>query len=461
MPVLAEQNWTGFRNEGTGRIQADGVPTSWAPDRNIAWNAPIPGYGQSAPVIWKDTVFVTSSDGPWQETGFVHAYDLAGGALKWSTSVPATTKFENYFRNSRAAPTPVVDEQRVVSFFPGGDLTAMDHHGRVLWTVPLFRKFGMPENERGTAGSLAQSKDLVFAVIDHAGPSYAVALRKSDGAIAWKVARGTREASWTSPVVMRHEGRELLVISSAGSVDGYVAETGAFAFQVSGFQGNLIPSLTVHAGSLFVGSTEMFHGNYDPDTVAASNSRIDLLGGKGATYRFRWGTEKANAYYASPLVFAGYVYYVNKSGVLYAVDAGSGERVFAARLGKPCWASPIGITDRHGNPRVYFFMKSGEAVVLRPGKTFDVVSRNKLWTRATMEAAASEARTLRRTNRVPEGEAPPKEGPEKVLGSLPESALHRVFSYGDPIAYAAAAVDGNLLIRTGQQLFCVRQDEAP
>ena len=128
------------------------APTQWAPDRNIAWRAEIPGYGQSAPVVWGDTVFLTSSNGPWQESGFVHAFDLQTGKRRWTTEVPATTKVENYFRNSRAAPTSVVDADVVVSLFPGGDVTAMSHDGKTLWSVPLFRDHGGGENERATGG---------------------------------------------------------------------------------------------------------------------------------------------------------------------------------------------------------------------------------------------------------------------------------------------------------------------
>ncbi len=50
---------------------------------------------------------------------------------------------------------------------------------------------------------------------------------------------------------------------------------------------------------------------------------------------------------------------------------------------------------------------------------------------------------------VPAEQAKPKSGPEKMLAGMPEKSLHKMFSYGDPIVYAATVVGGSLLIRTG------------
>jgi outer membrane protein assembly factor BamB len=455
-PLGAQVSWPSFRNDGSGTVSVEKAPTNWAPDRNIAWRAEIPGYGQSAPVVWDDTVFLTSSNGPWQESGLVHAFDLRTGKRRWTTEVPATTKVENYFRNSRAAPTSVVDADVVVSLFPGGDVTAMSHAGKTLWSVPLFRQHGGGENERAMASSLAQTADLVFALIDHRGPSWLIALRKVDGSVAWKADRGMRGPSWSSPVIATHEGREMVITSSSLTVDAYDARTGKLLWQVKGLQGNLIPSASVSGNSIFAGATAPIHGNYDAGAVASTNSRIQLIMKNGKpSYRFKWGAERATSYYSTPLAFAGYVYYVSKAGVLYAVDAETGEELFRERIGSPAWASAIGVTTSSGESLVYFVMKSGQTLILKPADTFEVVARNELWDEKAMLAAAEAARKQRAANAVPPEEAPPKEGPEAVFAGMPEAELHMAFSYGDPTAYAAAIVEGRLLVRTGQHLYCV------
>lgn len=304
-PAAGQPHWSGFRNGGSGLAEYSNAPTEWSPNTNIPWQVNVPGYGQSSPVVWGATVFVTSTDGPWQEHCFVHAYDLPTGKRLWTREVKATTRVENYFRNSRAAPSPVVDANRVVSFFPAGDVTAMNHEGEVLWSTALFKRFGEAKNERGTASSLAQTEELVLAVIDHDGPSYAVALSKQDGNVVWRTDRGHREPSWSSPVVAKCGESDLLIISSSQTVDAYDAATGRELWSVPGLQGNLIPSATLAGNALYVGSTQMHHGNLDADAVAASNCRIDLTAKSGQPgYRVNWNAKQVNAYYASPLSIA-------------------------------------------------------------------------------------------------------------------------------------------------------------
>ncbi|WDQ17110.1 hypothetical protein [Rhodopirellula sp. P2] len=69
-------------------------------------------------------------------------------ASRWTTHVEATTKVENYFRNSRAAPTCCVDARGVHSFFASGDVTAMTHEGEMLWSMPIIKTYGEVDNEQ-------------------------------------------------------------------------------------------------------------------------------------------------------------------------------------------------------------------------------------------------------------------------------------------------------------------------
>lgn len=451
--AVADEHWPSFRNAGTSVTTVQAPPTQWSPHNGVTWQITIPGYGQSAPVVWGDTIFATSSDGPWQQRLFVHAIDVRSGDPKWSREIKATTKVENYFRNSRAAPTCVVDSERVVSFFASGDVTSMDHAGNTIWSVSLFERYEPAVNERGTASSLAQNDEHVFVLVDHDGPSYLVALDKVSGQASWKAERGDRVPSWSSPVVVQVDQSELVVVSSADTVAAYDARSGKQVWELHDVVGNHIPSPTVAGTSVYTGSTKMFHQrDLGEDRVAGSNCRIDL---NSNGYQVRWGAERANSYYSSPLVFGGYVYYVNKAGILYCTRQETGQQVFAKRIGNPCWASAIGVTTDTGKQYVYLFTKNGFTVVLRPGDEFEQVSRNQLWDREAMQAAAEAASEARKANTVPANEALPKSGPEAMFARMSESALHEMFSYGDPTVYGVAFAGNRLLIRTGQQLYCV------
>ncbi|MGV3484607.1 MAG: PQQ-binding-like beta-propeller repeat protein [Planctomycetaceae bacterium] len=451
----ADDSWAGFRGDGSGITRAN-LPVRWSPTEGVAWQSDIPGYGQSSPVVWNDHVYVTSSDGPFQQDCQVHAFDLQRGEKLWTSHIAATTKVENYFRNSRAAPTCCVDKDGVYSFFASGDVTAMSHDGQLQWTTPLIQIYGAVDNERGVASSLAQTSDRLFVLIDHHGPSYLVAINKLDGQIAWKADRGKRVPSWSSPMVAKSGERDIIVTSSADTVDAYDAATGESLWQLDGLTGNHIPSASVVGDEIFVGSTTMYGGATDEEATAGSNCCIKLTDVDGKPgYQVRWGAERANSYYSTPLAFAGYVYYVNKVGVLYCIDQESGEQLFAKRIGNPCWASAVGVTAANGEQLVYFVLKNGFTIVLRPGDAYDQVARNQLYDAEAMIEASRAAEQQRKANTVPADQAAPKTGPEKVFAGMPESQLHQMFSYGDPTVYGVAVARDRLLVRTGQHLFCV------
>lgn len=214
----------------------------------------------------------------------------------------------------------------------------MTHDGATIWSTPLIKTYGEVDNERGVASSLAQTVTHVFVLIDHHGPSYLVSIDKSNGEVAWKADRGKRIPSWSSPVVARSGDREILITASV--------------------VGDLV----------FGGSTTMYGGATDESATAGSNCCIKLNRTDGhPSYEVRWGAERANSYYSTALAFAGYVYYVNKVGVLYCINQETGSQVFAKRIGNPCWASAVGVTNSADEQLVYFVLKNGFTIVLRPG----------------------------------------------------------------------------------------------
>lgn len=60
-PPPADLTWPGFRGHGmTGVAPGTKVPERWSPAENVTWKVEIPGQGWSSPIVWGDTVFITS-----------------------------------------------------------------------------------------------------------------------------------------------------------------------------------------------------------------------------------------------------------------------------------------------------------------------------------------------------------------------------------------------------------------
>jgi outer membrane protein assembly factor BamB len=429
-PCLGGDSWTSLHNGGNTSVVADKLPVEWSPERGVAWSVGLPGYGQSAPVVWGGQVYVTAIDGDNKESCFVQAYDAKTGKRLWEHKFAATVRVRNSYMTSRAAPTPVVDRDGVYALFESGDLVALTHAGKQRWAVTLFddgeRKF---DNAHGYGASPAQTTAAVVVAVDHKGPSYLLALSKETGKPLWKTERKSR-SSWTSPQVARVGGREQVVISSAGTVDGYDAETGKQVWSHQGLSGNNIPSVTVRGDRVYVGAG-ISQREKDADSAAASNCCLRITPESKDGCEVLWKAKNAVCHYVSPLVHCDHAYYVNQAGVLHCLDAQTGKEVYAERTAGPCWAQPIASGDH-----IYLFHKDGTTTVVKTGARFEEVRTNRLWN----------------------GDAPPlpgrsyeyePQGPKDPRPRKPEA------HYQDPIVYGVAAVDGAFFVRVGTALLRV------
>jgi outer membrane protein assembly factor BamB len=413
--------WPGFRGLGDG-VTAGDLPLKWSATHNIGWKISLPGYGQSSPVVWKQRVYLTAVDGTQREKGFVLSFDAQNGKELWRYRFEPTQKAKWSNMVSRAAPTPVVDASALYVFFEGGDLLALSHAGKLLWSRSLVKDFGEFQNGHGLGSSLAQTDDAVIALIDHRGPSYLLAVSKQTGKTLWKTERASR-SSWTSPVVTSWKGRTVVVVSSTGSVAGYDARDGALLWERDDLAGNTIASANV-AGDLIVVGAGLGRMGLDPKKAARSNCCLKMVQKDGRpSVEMCWTAEKVTSSFASPLIHRGHAYFVSEQGVVYCLDIATGAQRFAERIDGPCWASPLGAGEH-----VYFFGKNGVTTVLRTGRTFQVEAVNRLWDEAA---------------------GPPQKDDEKAAGATGYESL-------DPVVYGIAVVDRTIFLRTGTMLYCVR-----
>jgi outer membrane protein assembly factor BamB len=416
----ADGAWPGFRGHGDSAAAGDRYPTKWSPTAGVAWKVDLPGYGQSAPVVWNGTIYLTAVEGEQKEKGYVLALDAKTGKEKWRHTLAPTQKAKSTYTVSRAAPTPCADADRVYVFFEGGNLLALTHAGAVAWERSLVTDYGEFKGGHGIGSSPAQTADALFVLIDHAGPSYLLAVDKATGKTKWKKDRDGK-MSWTSPTIATQGGKPVVIASSNGSVAAYAADTGDEAWKLAGVVGNTLPSATVVGDAVLVG-TGAGRGK-EPAKDAKTTCCLTLTETDGKPgYAVRWTGKAGVANYASPVASGGVGYFVNAVGVLYGYDLKSGRELFAERIGSPCWATPV-----TAGGHLYCFGKDGTTTVLKPGPTFRVVETNKLWDGPAKPAAPAG-----------EGKGPGGE-------------------YMDPIVYGVAAADGGFYVRTGTALYCLRQ----
>lgn len=414
-------------------------PLRWAPGKNIAWQADLPGYGQSRPTVWRGVVYVTTVEGANKETLHLSAYDAKTGKLRWRRSAPASTTAEAVYTVARAAPTPVADKDGVYAFFESGDFLAFSHAGQPRWTRALFAEYGKFDNGHGCGTSPVQNANSLFVLVDHLGPSYLLALDKKTGRNRWKTTRESKR-SWTSPLLVKRGKSEELVVSSAGTVHGYAASTGERLWELTGITGNNIPSPTTDGEHIFIGAATSPRES-GGRSAAESNQCLTLTEKDGKpSVELKWQAKKAVCSYMSPTPYRGLVYYVNAAGVLFCLDVTTGEEKYSERIDGECWMSPIPAGDF-----LYFFARNGKTTVVKAGPVFEKVATNTLWPEGEPPMPSLTVAEPKR----PEGAgAAPRPG-----GGPPPGASRD--SYLDPIVYGATLAEGAFFIRVGTRLWCV------
>ncbi len=73
--------WRGPRQDGTS-IETN-VPLEWSESKNVHWRISIPGVGHSSPIVWRDSIFVTTALADAQ-TRHLLKIDRESGDIVWN-----------------------------------------------------------------------------------------------------------------------------------------------------------------------------------------------------------------------------------------------------------------------------------------------------------------------------------------------------------------------------------------
>src|SRR5439155_23676458 len=86
-----------------------------------------------------------------------------------------------------------------------------------------------------------------------------------------------------------------------------------------------------------------------------------------------WKLKTRVGRYASPILVDGLIYTASDESFITCLEAATGQSVWTERVGGKFAASPI-----YGDGRLYFFSQEGPALVVKPGRTLDVLATNTL-----------------------------------------------------------------------------------
>ncbi|MGA2619817.1 MAG: PQQ-binding-like beta-propeller repeat protein [Thermoguttaceae bacterium] len=384
--VSRGQDWPEFRGPlGNGHAAAvedapsAGLPLRWSETQNVTWKTPIPGCGWSTPVVMGGQVWLTTATEDGHDF-FAVCVDARSGRVRLDRKLFHADKPEPLGNgvNCYASPSPVVEPGRVYVSFGSYGTACLDTATRkTIWT----RTDLACRHYRGPGSSPILFEDLLILTMDGVDVQYLAALDKQTGRTVWKTDRttawndldaagkpkteGDERKAFSTPIIIRVEGKPLLISSGSKALYGYDPRTGRERWKV--YHG----SHTAASRPVFAEGLVMF---------VTGMGRTELWAvkpdGQGDVTRSHvvWkNSGKVVFKLPSPVAVGQLVFMVNDGGVASCLEIATGREIWQERIGGHFTASPI-----YADGRLYFCSQEGGVTVIKPGRTCELLATNTL-----------------------------------------------------------------------------------
>ncbi len=385
--AAAPTDWPDFRGpqgDGHARVAADlkpaGLPLRWSETNHVKWKTPIPPYGISTPVILGDQVWLTTATVDGHDF-FAHCVSAGTGELLFNEKLFHSDDPEplgnGASMNSYATPSAVIEPGRVYVHFGSFGTACLDTAtGKVLWKREDLRC----RHYRGASSSPVLFGNLLILTFDGADVQYHAALDKQTGKTVWKTDRsvvwndenvpgemakdGDLRKAHSTPLIVTTAGKPQMLSAGAKAAYGYDPRTGQELWKVQYNDWSAAPRPLFDRGLAFIVT-----GLTKRELWAI---RTDGQGDVTDTH-VAWKLRTRVGKYASPILVDGLIYTAAEESFITCLDAATGETVWTERVGGKFASSPI-----YADGRLYFFDQQGTALVLKPGRTLEILATNVL-----------------------------------------------------------------------------------
>jgi len=371
-------NWPAWRGPTADGISTEtNLPTTWSATENIAWKLPLPAYSGSTPIIWGDTVFLNMATA--SNTGGLElwAIDRNKQAVTWKRPIAGGNHIER--KQNMSSPSPVTDGKNVWVMTGVGILKSFDFAGKEIWSRDIQTEYGRFGLNWGYASSPLLHDNALYVQVLHGmktdDPSYVLRIDAMSGKTVWRVERPTaaqRESpdSYTTPALLRYDGKTEIVISGGDAVTGHDPATGQELWRVDGLNPQNRGDYRIVASPTIIGSLIVSPSRNNPLSAIRAGGR-GLVNGTHIAWQFDRGPDVP-----TPVSDGTRLYVVNESGVAFCLDVKTGATIYGPeRLPSDFYsASPV-LADG----KIYVTGEAtGITTVYRAGPKFEILASNSL-----------------------------------------------------------------------------------
>ena len=390
----AAGNWPQWRGPGLNGVSEErNLPERWGAAENVAWKLALPGLSGSTPIVWGERIFLNVGEG---DALSLWCVDRSKGEVVWRK--PLGSGNVRMRKHNMSSPSPVTDGKSVWVMTGTGVLKAFDFTGRELWSRELQKEYGAFGLNWGYASSPLLYEDSLYVQVLHGmntdDPSYVMRVSKATGKTVWKVERPTDAESespdsYTTPAVVRHGKSTEIVVTGGDYVTGHDPSTGKELWRAGGLNPDRNPYYRIVASPVVT------------DGVIYAPTRVRPLlafrpGGRGDVSKSHllWSFPNGPDV-PTPVTDGKYFYVVNDKGIVWCLDAKTGQEVYGQKRLKTGTysASPV-LADG----KIYATSEDGVTSVFKAGPQFEVVAENSLGEYCLSSPAISDGQIFIRTS---------------------------------------------------------------
>lgn len=353
--IVSGADWPQWRGPHRNGQSATRMALPNEPRFEEVWKTNV-GIGFSSTAIVDDRVYTL---GNRDNRDTIWCLDAGTGAVVWTREYEAALD-PNLFEGGPTA-TPTVADGKVYTISRRGDVYCLAADtGQVLWHVNIVAKLNWNVPTWGFSGSPLVWEDRLLL---NAG-SHGLCLDASTGDILWS-SDNSEDAGYSSPLIVQHDQKPLVLLLSAKSLHAVDARTGALCWSlpwITRYGINAADPIVIDHQHVLISS------GYSKGTalVQYDDSAAELL----------WRSRSLRNQMAPGVVLDGHA---------FAIDGDDGSATelvcMQARTGDVTWrAGGFGSATliAVGN-RLCLLSQSGELVLADADvRTFEVVARQKI-----------------------------------------------------------------------------------
>lgn len=388
--------WRGPHLNGSSTT-AKNLPTNWSETENVKWRVALPSWSAATPIIWEDTVYVTSAQEGFQilqrnyrrgqprppnpgaenDEMYLLAIQRSDGKIKWRQQIGGGNLL--YRKQNLASPSPVTDGHRIWTFTGAGALTCFDMTGKRIWRREIQQDYGRFGLNHGYGSSPLLHDGRLYIQVLHGmktdDPSYVFAVDAKTGKTVWKVDRWTDAVmespdDYSTPILVTVGGKLQLVVSGGDYVTGHDLRSGEELWRMGGLNPENGRMYRTIASSVTTGGVVYTTSTRGKPFIAFKPGGSGDITDSNLVWKNNLGSDVP-----TPTTDGKRIFVVNDRGIMMAFDAASGEILWdRQRLAPGTYsASPL-LADG----KIYATNEEGTTTVVEAGDEFKMLAQNHL-----------------------------------------------------------------------------------